>query len=186
MQMFINDLYARLPSIVGALAILIIGLIIAYIARAAINALLRRTGVGDRVARLAGAQDVDQARQAERLVSTVVFWVILLLTLVAFFNALNLPLISQPLSQFLGTVFAYLPGIIGAAILAVIAYVLARILRALVVRASQVAGLDSRLNALTGPETVEIPVSRSLGEIAFYLVILLFLPAILNNDPTAS
>src|SRR5262245_6506347 len=116
MQTFINDLYARLPSIVGALAILIIGLIIAYIARAAINALLRRTGLGDRVARLAGAQDMDQARQAERLVGTVVFWVILLLTLVAFFNALNLPLISQPLNQFLGTVFAYLPGIIGAAI----------------------------------------------------------------------
>jgi len=180
MQTFINDLYARLPSIVGALAILIIGLIIAYIARAAINALLRRTGLGDRVARLAGAQDMDQARQAERLVGTVVFWVILLLTLVAFFNALNLPLISQPLNQFLGTVFAYLPGIIGAALLAVIAYVLARILRALVVRASQEAGLDSRLNARTGPETVEIPVSRSLGEIAFYLVLLLFLPAILN------
>ncbi len=180
MQPFINDLSTRLPSILGALAILIVGLIIAYIARAAINALLRRTGVGDRVARLAGAQDIRQARQAERLVGTAVFWVILLLTLVAFFNALNLPLISQPLNQFLGTVFAYLPGIIGAAILAVIAYVLARILRALVVRASQAAGLDSRLNARTGPETVNIPVSRSLGEIVFYLVLLLFLPAILG------
>lgn len=112
----------------------------------------------------------------------------MLFVLVAAFQTLNLTLITQPLNQLLNTIFAYLPQIIGAVILLVIAWIVARIVRMLVVRGLRAVRLDERVGEQVAPEAAADgtarraapPLSQSLGDVAYWLVFLLFLPAILS------
>ncbi|HLZ70406.1 MAG TPA: mechanosensitive ion channel [Dehalococcoidia bacterium] len=173
------------PNVVGAIVILIVGWIIAAIVSAVVKAALRRTGLGTRLARAMGASE-GGGDNASNVAGSAVFWLIMVFVLVAAFQALNLTLITQPLNQLLNTIFGYLPQIIGAGILLLIAWIIARIVRSLVVRGLRAARIDERVGQqVSGEEAAAgearaVPLSTSLGEAAYWLVFLLFLPAILS------
>lgn len=166
-----STLGAYLPSIFGALAILIIGWLLAVTARAAVLRSLAMLKVNRRVAE-ATAQTMD----VESGVSIGVFWLILLVTLVAVFNTLDLPLVSDPFRTMLNEVFAYLPRLVAGTALLLIAWLLAGVLRAIATRALAATTLDDKLSEHAGME----PMSKSVSDVLFWLVILLFLPAILG------
>src|SRR6478672_461151 len=102
-----------LPSILAAILILIVGWIVATIVSNLVKGALRRTDLDNRLARSMGTSGVG----TERLVGSIVFWLIMLFVLVGFFQTLSLPLVSDPLNQLLGTVFAFLPRVLSAALL---------------------------------------------------------------------
>ena len=175
---------ATVPDIIAALAILIVGWIIALIAASVVRRVLRRTSVDDRIAaRIMGEERAGQAN-VERATSKVVFWLIMVFVFVATFQALGLTLITQPLNNLLNELFAFLPRLLGAGILVVIAWGLASLLRILVSRGLEVAKLDERVSrkadAGEGPRERRVPVARTLGDAVYWLVFLLFLPAILG------
>src|SRR6185436_18044366 len=118
---------AYLPNILAALLLLIVGWVVAAIVSGLIKAALRRTDLDNRLARSMGTSGVG----AEQAVGTIVFWLIMLFVLVGFFQALDLPVVSQPLNQLLGTVLAFLPRLVSAAILLALAWILATVLRRL-------------------------------------------------------
>src|SRR5512139_2962259 len=95
---------ASLPTIVGAIAVLIVGWLVAVAVRAGVRHALRFARLNDRVRSSSGG-DVD----VERVVSTASYYVLLLLVWVAFFEMLNLRLVSGPLQGVVGQVFEYLP-----------------------------------------------------------------------------
>ena len=102
--------------------------------------------------------------------------------LVAFFQALGLTLITEPLNRFLIQIFDYLPRLIGPAILLLIAWVVARSLRFLVRRLLGAARVDERLGEQVGAEEESaVSLSDSLAEAVYWLVLLLFLPAVLGG-----
>ena len=105
---------AFIPNLVGALIILVIGLIIAWIVSAVVRAILRRTTLDDRIARwISGEEDKEKPMEVEEPVGKVVFWLIMIFVLIAFFEALGLTAITQPLNRLLNTIFAYIPQILG-------------------------------------------------------------------------
>ncbi|MGI8552620.1 MAG: mechanosensitive ion channel [Dehalococcoidia bacterium] len=181
-----------LPHVLGALVILIIGWIVAAIISGVVRSAVRRTGIGERLGRLAGQRE-GASSNAHGVAGTAVFWLIMLFVLVAAFQTLQLTLITQPLTDLLNLVFAYLPRLIGAAILVLIAWIVARILRTVVTRLLQAANIDQRLSGapaeaqpLVAGSTARLqappppPLSQTLGEVVYWLVFLLFLPAILS------
>ena len=102
--------------------------------------------------------------------------------LVAFFQALGLTLITEPLNRFLIQIFDYLPRLIGPAILLLIAWVVASSLRFLVRRLLSAARVDERLGEQVGAdEESAVSLSDSLAEAVYWLVLLLFLPAVLGG-----
>jgi hypothetical protein len=178
------------PNLVGAIVILIVGWLVALLVSRAVAGALRRTGLDRRIAGLMGGGETPV--QVATWTQTIVFWLLFLFVLLAFFQSLGLTLITTPLAALLGEVFAYLPRLAGALVLIVLAWVLATILRLLVTRTLQALRLDQRLSdqaapdgaaadATTRPATAaRAPLSRTLGEVVYWLVWLLFLPAILD------
>ena len=86
--------------------------------------------------------------------------------------------ISALFAGMLTTVFAYLPRVIYAIILAVIAWIVARVLRAIVTRLLNRAGVDKKVSDPAG--MTPAPISAAIGEAVYWIVWLLFLPAILT------
>jgi hypothetical protein len=172
---------AFIPNLIGALVILILGLIIAWIVSAVVRALLRRTTVDDRIARwITGEEDEKKPMEVEDTVGKVVFWLIMVFVLIAFFEALGLTAITQPLNRLLNTVFEYIPQILGAAVLLLLAWIIASAVRWLVVRGLDALNVDKRLGNSAGVEEERMPVTKSIGDALYWLVFLLFLPAILT------
>ena len=94
-----------------------------------------------------------------------------------FFNALNLELVSGPLRGFLDQVLAFAPKLVAGGVLLLVAWLLATVVRTVVSKALQATSLDDKLSSEAGMS----PMSENLGNVLFWLIILLFLPGILGT-----
>jgi hypothetical protein len=109
-----------------------------------------------------------------------VFYLVMLFVLVAFFQQLNLDLITEPLNALLTQVSEFAPRVLGAAGLLILAWVVATALRRIVSGAMSATNLDERLGERTLEEGSSLPLSRTLADAVYWLVFLLFLPAVLG------
>jgi hypothetical protein len=166
-----NALGAQLPNILGALGILVVGWLIAVIARAAMMRLLALLSVDQRI-----RESTGQVLAVERSIAIGVFWLILLLTLLGIFNVLNLELISNPFQVLVTEIFGYLPRLIAGSLLVLLAWLAATVLRVGITRVFASTDWGEKLSAQAGME----PMSKNVGNVLFWLVILLFIPAILG------
>lgn len=166
-----NSLGVYLPSILGGLAILLIGWIIALVAAGATRKALARLGTNQRL----GAHTQSSA-DFERIASRVVFWAIMLLALIGMFSVLQVEGVSGPLGTLATTVMLYLPRLLLAIALAVIAWLVATVVRTVVNRALSKTRVDEKLSQSADMK----PLSQSMGNVAYWLVLLLFLPAIVG------
>ncbi len=162
---------AEMPRILGALAILIIGWIVAVLARGGTRRLLGVLHLNRRVAEIS-----DQKLDLEAALSAGVFWLIILITLIGMFNSLDLALASGPFEVMVKQVAAYLPRLVAGVLLVLVAWLVAVALRAVVNRVLDASGVDEKLSANAGMQ----PMRKSVGNMLFWLVILLFIPGILN------
>jgi hypothetical protein len=165
-----NALGAHLPGILGALGILVIGWLIAVLVRAGAIRLLALLKVDQRI-----AESTGQSMRFESAVSVGLFWLIILITLIGMFNSLDLPLVSGPFESMVGQILGYLPKLIAGTVLLLLAWIVATVLRGAVNKLLGATGLDQRIAAEAGMQ----PLSQSVGNVLFWLVILLFLPAVL-------
>ena len=165
------SLGSHIPQILGAIAIFAIGWVIAVMARAATRRLLGLLAVNRRIEESTGAK-VD----AEVPVAVGVFWLIILGAVIAALTTLDLSTLSNPFSQMLGDILGYLPHLLAGLVLALVAWLIATVLRAAVGRALQMTSLDDKLSAAAGMA----PMSRNVGNVLFWLVMLVFLPSILG------
>ena len=177
MQVIGENVGGFVPILLAALVVLLVG----WIAALFISRLVRRgvgkLGLNERLGRwLEGpAGEVDVERGAAR----VVYWLLMILVSVAFFQTLGLTLITEPLNNLLNQVFAFLPQILSAAILLLIAWVLANIVRALVRHLLSTTRFEERLGPLEGEEK-RTPLAQTIGDVAYWLVFLFFLPAVVG------
>lgn len=166
-----STLGTHIPQLLGALAIFILGWLIAVLVRAATRKSLGFVGVNHRFGKLTNTHvDIEGA------VALALFWIVILLTLVAVFNSLNLAIVSGPFSVFTTQLFEYAPRLLGGLILALVAWLVAGVMRALSQKLLDKTSLDEKLS-----EHADMaPISDSLSGALFWLVILLFVPAILG------
>ncbi|MCL1468163.1 mechanosensitive ion channel [Argonema galeatum] len=178
----LSDLVRFIPNIIGAIAILVIGWLLAVVAAAATRGLLNRTNIDNKLAAwITGRQD-GESPPIEKWLSSAVFWIIFLFTLVAFLQALRLTAVSEPLNNLLNQVFAFLPKLAGAAILLGLAWLLATVAKLVVTRGLRVFRLDERLNQqVEGQSQNQFSLSETIGNTLYWFIFLLFLPAILST-----
>ncbi len=139
------NLGETLPNVLGALGILILGWIVALIVRAGIRKGLGMLNVNQRLRSTTGtAMDVEGGTAAG------IYYLILLLVLVAFFNALHLELVSGPLGALVDQVLAFIPRLVAGGILILMVWGIATVLRTIVSKALQSTTLDEKLSAGAG------------------------------------
>ena len=179
MQEMGKQIWAYMPQLLGALLILVAGWIVALVVAAVVRAVLRSTSLDDKIAKLLFGEDKAKEANVERVAGKVVFYLVLVVVLVAFFQALGLTLATEPLNKMLTQVFEFVPRLLGAALLLLAAWLVASGMRLVVSRSVRAAKLDERLSKEVG-EGKGAPLSTSLGNIVYWLVFLLFLPAALG------
>ena len=165
--------------VVLALVILVVGWLLALLFAAITRNLLKRTNIDNR---LAGQMGSDKAALSiEDVSGKLVFYFVLLITLVAVFQALNLVVIAASFNQILEAILQFIPKLLGAAILALVAWAVATILRLIVSKGLGMFKFDDKLGEEAGlAEEGRPPLSDSLATIVYWFVWLIFLPAILG------
>lgn len=170
-----------LLNLVGAIAILLIGWIVASLVAAAVRGLLKRTDIDNRLSNWVTGQRSETEPNVEKWAAAIVFWVIMILAVVAALNALNLTTVSEPLNNFLNQIFAFLPKLGAAAILVGVAWVLATLVKAVVVRMARSFSLDEKVSGSSvAPEGNQFLLSETLGNVLYWFIFLFFLPLILG------
>lgn len=175
-------------QLIFAIAILVGGWVVAIFFASITEGFLKRTNLDNKLASwLTGSR--SDSFPIEKWAATTVFWIILLFTLVGFFQFLKLDAVATPLNGLLGQITSFLPKLGGAAILAAIAWVLATISKVVVSSFLRSAQIDDKLNAQvanandeasdTKPES--IPLSETLSSALYWFILLLFLPLILDT-----
>lgn len=180
---FLSRIGSFLPNLLAALAILIIGWLVALVVASAIQGLLKRTNFDNRIAGwMTGQRGADNAIPVEKWIGTAIFWLIMAFVLVAFLNALQLTAVSAPLNSFLQQIFVYLPRVVSAAALLGVAWLLATVAKALVVRGLGRFNLNNRIAQQTGvaPDESSFMLNETFGNALYWFILLFFLPLILD------
>jgi hypothetical protein len=168
---FQNALAPQILSILAALAILIVGWLIAVVLRAASRRGLGALGLNRRLESALGRKV-----SLENGIAVGLFWFVIVLTLIGVFNALSLPMISESLQGMVDQVLGYLPRLLAALVLGLVAWAVASLARTLVNRALGATQLDEQLSQQAGMA----PMSHNVAGTLFWLVLLMFLPAIVG------
>lgn len=179
----------RLPDLLLAILVLLIGWLIASLVAKAVKSALHKTDFDNKIARWM-RPDTDQDRieqrstkySPEEIVSKVVFWILMAVAIVMFLNMLSLPYVAQPLSNALGVIAAAIPNILKAVLIAAVAWLIASVLAMLIRKVGRNKGFQSLLYRfrLTSNQVHADKAVQSAAKAVFYLTLLLFLPAVLS------
>ncbi|MCL6435243.1 MAG: mechanosensitive ion channel [Leptolyngbyaceae cyanobacterium HOT.MB2.61] len=202
-QTLIEDLSKSLPNLVRAIIILAVGWLLSLLIAAFVRQLLKRTQIDNRLANWISGRPTTaaEAPPVEKWISGAVFWLLFIFTIVAFLQALQLTAVSEPLNNFLNQVIGYLPSLVGALALLAIAWVLATLVKLVVMRSLQAFRIDERLgqqpetpppsadttvppSSATGqpvPPADQFSLSETISNTLYWFIFLLFLPSILNT-----
>lgn len=168
---------------VAAIVILVIGWIVAGIISRVIGGLFKKTNFDNKIAGwVTGSPEQAQNLPVEKWLSSLVFWILMIFVLIAFFDKLNLTAVSQPLNAFLTEITSFLPNVAAALIWLGIAWLVATIAKLAVNRGLKTFGLDDRLNQQVSDGQVEnqVEISNTIANAIYWLIFLLFLPLILE------
>ena len=179
-QQTVDVFWVYVPRLAAAVAILVVGWLAALLLAAIVRGALRRTSLDNRIADWI-ASDKEEPIEIERAVGRIVFFLAMLFVLVAFFDALDLTVVTEPLNALLSGISGYVPNLLGAAALLLTGWIVASVIRRLLNVALRRLEVDRRLGGGAGIEAAEeLPLSSSFSEAVYWLILLLFLPAALG------
>jgi len=132
-----ENLFAFLPKLLGAIFIIFIGILLAYLLRAIIQHLTKRLDqlATDRIR--SGLSRIGIKNSASEMVGNIVFWIILLFCLTIATETLGLPVVTTWLSG----IALYLPRILAAILICIVGLGGSVLLRDIILRATTSAGI---------------------------------------------
>ncbi len=162
--------------------ILFVGWLLSLVFGWAMASLIRRTGADRRLSDLLAQDEGAPKLNLARTTGSGAYWLGLLITVVAVLHYVKLEGVAAPLNALISQVLGYLPHAAGAAIILIVAWIVARLLRYLIVTALSKTTIDETIHKELGSADAEAgtPPSKTLGNAVYWLVILLALPAALG------
>ena len=157
--------------ILAAIVILLVGWIIALIVAASVKKLLQKLNTNHRLSSSTGHKS-----NIENLLSKLVFWFVIILAVVGALNVLNISGVSDPFSNMVSRVLAFIPNLLAAVAVGFIGWILAGLVKAGLTNVLARTEMDEKLSNEVGVGSL----SSNIGEIFYWLVLLLFLPIVLS------
>lgn len=171
------------PHLLSAVSILILGWLGAWIVRALLERGLRGVRLDERLTRgglsRLFAAPSGRPLSATRTIGTLVYFTLMLFVLIAFFDSLELTDLTAPINRLLHEMMTYLPRIAGAATVLVGAWLVASLLRLIVLKGLEAVSLDERLETATDSHPEHHP-SETISSVVFWVVVIFFLPVMLR------
>ena len=166
-----STLGSSIPSILGAIGILVVGWLVAVILRSVTRKILRALKLNSRLSS-ASKTEVN----IERGIASGIYYIVLLFVAIAVFNVLKLEIVSTPLQALATQVFEYIPRLFAGGALLLVAWLLATIARMIVTKILDATNLNQKLGVKDGAT----PMSQAFGNVIYWFIFLIFLPAILD------
>lgn len=163
--------WEQFHPILGAVAIFIVGWIIALLISGGVKKLLEKINLNQKV-----NQSTQCSTNIEQIFARILFWFILIIAIVAGLNVLNLNSVSAPFSNMIGQVLFFIPTLFAAGVVALVGWLAATLVREGLTRALAKTQLDEKLSQDVGVA----PLSQNIAEIVYWLILLLFLPMVLS------
>ena len=157
--------------ILAAIVILLVGWIIALIVAAGVKKLLQKLNTNHRLSSATGHKP-----NIENLLSKLVFWFVIILAVVGALNVLDISGVSDPFSNMVSRVLAFIPNLLAAVAVGFIGWILAGLVKAGLTNVLARTEMDEKLSNEVGVGSL----SSNIGEIFYWLVLLLFLPIVLS------
>ncbi len=167
------------PNLLAGLAVLVLGWLVALVASLVVRKLLGKTTVDNKIAGWmsdSGKKPVP----IEDWMGKAVFYLIMLIVLIAFFTTIKLTVVTEPLNALVQPILAFLPRLFGAGVLIFVAWVLATILKKVIAGALKTFKLDEKLGGATAEDVKPIALSDTFADVVYWLIFLIFLPPILQ------
>ena len=171
-QGLLNDVLGFIPNLIAAALIFFIGMMIAGIVRDLVTTSLQTVDF-DRWMGRTGASEVTGNTRISRTIGLIVYILIAIPVVIMALEALNLETISEPASDMLRTILAAIPGIIAAAILLGIGYLVSKFVVSILKDILIGLGLDRSVDS-AGILPVGTSASGVLARIAQVAIILAF------------
>ena len=171
-------LLAKLPDLLLALLVLLIGWIIAKAIEKALLKGLRKTSLDDRVF----PDKANRKYSSEKIISKIIYYLLLVFVFILFFNILDLDIIAAPLVGMFSSIMAAVPSILKAALILLFAWLIATGLSLLIRKSGRTLKVHEKLSKWNLTDNKEQPanVIDNVAKIVFYLTLLVFLPAVLG------
>ncbi|MEF7565744.1 mechanosensitive ion channel [Bacillus infantis] len=173
-----NGYLNQLPDLLLALVVLLLGWIIAKAVEKAVLKGLRKTNLDNKLF----AESGNRKYSPEKIISKIVYILILIFVFIWFFNILNLSFLATPLVGMFSTITGAIPSILKAALILLVAWLVASALKFLIKRGGRTLRVHETLNKykfIKGDHDSSNIVDKA-ANIVFYLVLLISLPAVLS------
>jgi len=179
----LSEIVGVLPNILKAFVILLVYWAMASIVRVGITKGLGALKFDDRAARIFPPREVKgKMLGPSALLARLVFYVILFFGLTPFLEALGQETLVQPLQDMLAKGLAFLPNVVGAAVLLLVGNIVATILREITTNFLAAAGLDAGVAKLGfGKALGARKLSAITGSIVYFLVFIPILTAAVDS-----
>ena len=168
----VNQVLAFIPNLIGAIALGIIGWVVATVARTAINAALAKTSMDERLSAKAGVKPMSST------IADMVYWFILLVVLTMVLGQLELDGLFAPLTNMVDKIFNFIPNILIAGVVFVVGYIIAKIVRGIVTNLVSTFNVQELASKAGLNEQNSLP--NIAGSLAFLVVIIPTIIAALN------
>lgn len=168
------------PSLLAGLAVLIVGWLVALFASFLVRKGLEKVSVDNKIAQWIAGGDEKAKVPIERWAGKAVFYLVMLFVVVAFLETVKLTMVTEPFNALLQPLMAYLPQLLAGGLLIVVAWLLATILKKVITVALKAAKVDEKLGGSFTGDGQPAALSRTFADVVYWLVFLLFMPAILQ------
>ena len=168
----VNQVLTFIPNIIAAVAVGVVGWVIATVARTAINAALAKTSMDERLSAKAGVKPMSST------IADMVYWFILLIVLTMVLGQLELDGLFAPLTNMVDKIFSFIPNILIAGVVFVVGYIIAKVVRGIVT--NLVSTFDVQKLASKAGLSEQNSLPNIAGSLAFLVVIIPTIIAALN------
>jgi hypothetical protein len=177
----VQRIATALPSLLIGLGILLAGYVIAKIAAGVVSRVLGRTRLDARTAEAIGLTKPGASESVRSVAVGITFWLIMLFVWIGFFNEVGLTLVAEPLRGVADAIARVAPSILHASLIFMVAWILAGLLRWLVVKTLTRLDVERRFGHFFVPEGADPRgLTQTMGTLTFYIVLLLAIPPFLG------
>lgn len=163
--------WEQFQPIIAAIAILLVGWILALIIAAGVKKILTKLGTNQKLSNATGHRS-----NIENIVSRVIFWVVMVIAVIGALNVLNLSSISSPFSNMIQQFLLFIPQLLAAIAIGFVGWIVANLVKVGLKNLLDRTQLDEKLSAEVGVN----PISHNIADIVYWLILLLFLPIVLS------
>lgn len=152
-----NTLIGMLPALIGGIVLILVAWLVAALVRTGIRKALQAADLDERLS--SGTDDTarsssnDQKTSMSETIAQVFYYLVWVLFLPGIFQTFGLTSVATPIQNMIDTALAYLPNILGAILLVVIAVIAGRFVKNLVYNLALSLNIDRWISKVTSQDS---------------------------------